>query len=195
MRMRVPVRRRRLRIKGRFDILRHRTEPLHHLLEHMIAPDAEGFVGKLRIRVSVADVPGEAHEIDRRLRADLDQWLRLSRDHDNRSVLKHQSITVAQHHRLRKIKQQLLAPLGREHDAPPYPVSSIEHNAIDRAGPVPCSGIRDTGNMPHGTHSGGLRTRSSRSARTASRVASLRNIHSAIEPPIRKMSKSNTHEV
>ena len=71
------------------------------------------------------------------LRADLDQRLRLPRHHDDRSILQHQPVAVAQHHRLREIEQQPRALLAGQHDAPPLAVVGIEHDAVDRAPNVP----------------------------------------------------------
>ena len=92
----------------------------------------------------IADVPREPHQIDRSLRADLDQLLRLSHHDDDRSVIEHEPVAIAQHHGLGKIEQQLHALFGREHDAPPHAVAGIERHAIDGTRAVPCSGVGDS---------------------------------------------------
>src|SRR2546423_8348929 len=101
--MMMVVRRGRLGIERRLDSIRYADEPLHHLLQHMIKPDAETLVAELNIRVPVADVPGEPHEIERCVRTYFDQRFRPSSHDDKRSIFQLQRIAITQHDRTGKV--------------------------------------------------------------------------------------------
>src|SRR5882757_5377665 len=182
-----------LGIERRIDWCRERAKALEHVLQHMIAPDAKAVVHELDVGVAVADVPGEPHEIERCFRADLDQPLRLSGHHDDRAVLQHEAIAVTHGHGLIEIEQQPRALLAGQYNAPPLAVIGVEHDAVDCLANGPTSRRPDCRNTLWRTHGGGLRTRSSRSARIISGVASLRNSHSAIALPMVKIIKGTIH--
>ena len=52
-----------LRIERRFDWRKPRAEPAQHVLDHMIAADAQPVADDLHVDVAVADVPGEPRQL------------------------------------------------------------------------------------------------------------------------------------
>src|SRR3569833_4205765 len=76
-----------LGIEHRLEKCEFRAKAAQHLLEHVIAPDAQVIAQDLHLCVAVADVPGEPREAGRARRRDLDQRLRLPRYAHNGSVL------------------------------------------------------------------------------------------------------------
>src|SRR5882672_3663986 len=99
------MRRSGLGIEWRIDRRRDRAKALEHVLQYMVAPDAEVLVHKLNVGVAVADVPGETDEIERRFRRHLDQLLGLSGHSDDRAIVQDEAIAIVQHDRALKIEQ------------------------------------------------------------------------------------------
>ncbi|KQT15011.1 hypothetical protein ASG57_32895 [Bradyrhizobium sp. Leaf396] len=82
-------------IERRLDLDHARAEPLHHLLDHVIAADAQGLRHDLGRQMAVAEMPADANEVVRIAAADLEQRLG-RRDHlDQAAVLQHQRIPAA----------------------------------------------------------------------------------------------------
>jgi len=59
------------RIERRLDLAGFRAEAAHHVGNHMVAADAQFCARDLRRQMSVAEVPGNAHEMFLVARADL----------------------------------------------------------------------------------------------------------------------------
>ena len=51
------------RIERRVDRRDNGALPAQHVLQHMIAPDAQRVADDLQLGVPIADVPGEPHQI------------------------------------------------------------------------------------------------------------------------------------
>jgi mannose-6-phosphate isomerase-like protein (cupin superfamily) len=126
-----------LRIERCFSRRHLRAKARHHLLQHMIAPDAEPVAGNLHIGVAVAEMPGEPHQFERRARRDLGERLGLTRDQHNPPVVEHDAVAVAQRHRLVEIEQEFGAALAREPDAAAMPVGGIEHDTVGSGRGIP----------------------------------------------------------
>ncbi len=86
-----------LGLERRLDGGEPRTEANQHLFEHMIAADAQAIADHLHLRVPVAEVPGEASQLGRVGRRDLNQRLRPSDYPHNGAILQHEAVAVAQH--------------------------------------------------------------------------------------------------
>ena len=70
-----------------------------HGFEHMVAANAQLSLRHLQVGVAIADVPGEAHQIERAAGGDFDQWLGTSLHRHDRSVVEHEAVAVAQRRR------------------------------------------------------------------------------------------------
>ena len=147
--MRMPVRGTRLRIEGGGERAHRRAEAAQHLLQHVIAADADAIADDLHVGVAIAEMPGEPHEVARRGRRDLDQLFRLTADAHNGAVFEHQPVAVTQRHRLLEIDQDFRAFFGREHDAAPLTIVGVEDDVVDGSGVVPLAGGSDGGNAVH----------------------------------------------
>src|SRR5439155_19975231 len=123
----------RLRIERRLDRRKPSAQPPDHILEHVVAADAQLPIGDLNVSMSVAKMPGEPHQIERGLGFDFDQRLGLAGDAHDRAVLEHEPIALPERRRTLEIEQKFAAALASEHDAPAVPLVGIEHDAIDRA--------------------------------------------------------------
>src|SRR5689334_22838017 len=69
-------------IERRLDLDHAGAEPSDHGLDDMIAPDAQALAGNLRRQMTIAEMPGNAHQMLRITPADLDQRLRRGDDFD-----------------------------------------------------------------------------------------------------------------
>src|SRR5262245_40302972 len=85
--MRMIVRHGCLRIERRFDRRDAGAEPAQHLLQNVIAADADSRAFNLHISMPVAKMPGQPHEFARRGRGDFSEFLVLARNHHDRTIL------------------------------------------------------------------------------------------------------------
>jgi hypothetical protein len=118
------------RIERRFDLHHAGTEPAHHLLDDMVAADAQRLGGDLRRQMTVAEMPGDAHEMRRVLAADFDQRLGRGDHLDQAAVFQHQRIATAQGDHLGKVEQEFQPARAGHGQAPPMPVVEFEHDRI-----------------------------------------------------------------
>ena len=110
-----------------------RAEPAQHLFQHAILPDAQPLAHDLNIGVAVSDMPGQARDLGRIGRHDLDQRLWLAGNQDDGAVVEHEAVAVVQHGRVRKIEQDLCAPLAAQDHAATMALIGIEHQPVDDA--------------------------------------------------------------
>lgn len=144
------LRRAGLRIESGLQQRHLRTQSAQHLLQHVVAPDADAVLHDLYVGVAVAEMPGQPHEFAWRGGPDLDQFLRLPADAHDGAIVQHQPVAVAQDHRLVEIEQDFRALLAGQHDAPPLAIVGVERNAVDGGGVGPLAGGGDGGNAVHG---------------------------------------------
>ena len=121
----------RLRIERRLDRARIGTELLHHVLQHVVAADADLRADELRIGVAVAEVPCKPHEAERACGADLQERLGQPDHAHDRAVVEHKPVAVLQRGRLRQVEQELCSALAFHHKASPLPIECVEHNMIN----------------------------------------------------------------
>jgi len=141
--VRMRVRRTGFGIEGGGERRHDRAETAQHLFQHMIAADTDAVTDYLHVGVPVAEMPGQPHEIARRICLDFRELFRLTADAHNGAILKDQPIAVAQRHRLLEIEQDSCALLAREHNAPPLAVVGIKDGTIDGGAFGPLAGQRD----------------------------------------------------
>ena len=119
-----------LGIERRLDLDDARAEPLHHRLDDVIPADAQALRHDLRRQMAVAEMPGDANQMQRIGAPDLDQGLG-GRDHlDQPAVLQHQRVAAAQRDRVFQIEQEFQPARPRHRHPPPVPVVEIEHDGI-----------------------------------------------------------------
>jgi hypothetical protein len=119
-----------LGVEWRFDLGRLGAESAYHLLDHVIATDAQPFGHDLHRQMPIAEVPGNLHEVHGVAATDLEQWLR-GRDHlDQPPVFQHQRIAAAQCDHVGEVEQKLQAAGAGHRHAPPMAVVEFEHDRI-----------------------------------------------------------------
>jgi len=91
-----------LRIEWRVNRSEPRAEPAQHILDHMIAANAQPIADDLHVDMPVTDVPGKPRQFVAVGGGDFDQRLRPADDANNAAVVEHETIAVAQSGRLRQ---------------------------------------------------------------------------------------------
>jgi len=80
--------------------------------------------------MSVAEMPGDANQMQRVGAADFDQRFG-SRDHlDQAAVFQHQRIAAAQRDRIFQVEQEFETARSRHRHPSPVPIVEIEHHGI-----------------------------------------------------------------
>ena len=125
------------------------AKPAQHVLQHVVAADAEFVVHDLYIRVAVAEMPGKPHRIDRTAGRNLDQFLRRTRNQHDRPIVERQPVAVAQSHRPGEIDHELGALFRGQDDPPALAVARLEHDAVAGGRFVPSSRLLDVRDAPH----------------------------------------------
>jgi hypothetical protein len=121
-----------LRIEWRLDLDRSGPQPLHHRLNHVIAPDAQTFRCDLCRQMTIAEMPGDTNQMLRILAADFHQRLGRRNHFDQPAIFKRQGVTAPQRDRLFQIEQEFEPARARHHHAPPVTVVEIKHHGIGR---------------------------------------------------------------
>jgi hypothetical protein len=125
------------RIERRLDRRKLRAETAKHVLDHVVAADAQPLAGDLQVDMAVADVPGEPRQFLRIGRRDLDQRLGLADNPHHGAVVEDEAVAVVQGRRLRQIEQKPGAALAGQDDAAAMAVVRVERDLVDGAGAVP----------------------------------------------------------
>ena len=130
------------RVERRLELGQPRAQSAQHVLDHMVAADAQKFADNLHVDVPVADMPGEPRQRVG-VGGDLDQRLRAPDDTDDGTVVEHEAVAVMQGSRLRQIEEKPGAAVGAEHDAPAMTLMRVERDGIDGGPIVPMAGGLD----------------------------------------------------
>src|SRR5450432_1175936 len=101
-------------IERRLDLDHARAKPLHHRLDHMVAPDPQAFRHDLGRQMAVAEMPGDPNQVLRILSTNFEQRLRRRDDFDQPVIVEHQRVAAAQRNRVFQIEQEL-QPLRAGH--------------------------------------------------------------------------------
>jgi hypothetical protein len=119
-------------IERRLDLDDPRAEPLHHRLDDMIAPNAQALRHDLGRQMAVAEMPGDADQMQGVGAADFNQRLGGGHHLDQPAVFQHQRVAAAQRDGVFEIKQEFQPTRPRHRRPPPVPVVEIEHDGIGR---------------------------------------------------------------
>ena len=117
-------------IEWRFDFDDAGAEALHHVLDDMVAADAQATGSDLRRQMAIAEVPGNANQMCGLGAANLDQRLGGSDHLDQPAVFQHQRIATSQRDGGFEVEQEL-EPAGAGHrHAAAMPIVEIEHDGV-----------------------------------------------------------------
>lgn len=124
------------RIERRFDGDDARAEATHHFLDDVIAPDAQSLANDLGRQMTIAEMPGDPHQMLRIGAANLNERLGRRDDLDQPPVFQHQRIAATQRHGLFQVQQELQPARAGYRHAPPVPVVETENHRIGGFGPT-----------------------------------------------------------
>jgi hypothetical protein len=119
-------------IERRFDRDDAGAEAARHILDDVIAPDAQAFLQQFGRQMAIAEMPGDPHQGGGVGAANFSQGLGRSDDFDDPPVLQRQAIAGPQHHRLRQIEQEGQTPNPGHRHAPAIAIVVIENDRIRR---------------------------------------------------------------
>ena len=123
-------------VERRFDLDNAGAQSARHILDDMIAPDAQTFLEQFGRQVAIAEVPGDARQRGGVGAADLRQFFGRCDNFDNASIVQRQAIAGSQHHRLWQVEQKGEAAHAGHRNAAPITVVIIENDCVGRlAGP------------------------------------------------------------
>jgi hypothetical protein len=105
-----------------------RTQPRHHLGQHVIRLDVDGLGRDLGRRVAVAQMPSDPSERPSVMPKDLVEGLWRRNHRHSAAILEDKRIAVLQAHRLRQVEQKAQASLPLHHDAPPVALIEVERH-------------------------------------------------------------------
>ena len=150
-----------LGVEGCLDRADLAAEARYHLLDHVVAADAQARAHDLHRQVAVAEVPGELKQVIRTLGADLAERFGRADHLDEAPIFQLHRIAGAQGHGLLEVEQEFKATYGVKHDPPPVTIVEFQHDAVRRlALPV---ALRDHFTGPD--HLGSFNSIASRGAR------------------------------
>ena len=144
------MRRTGLRIERRVERRDRGAEARRHLLQHVIAPDAEPVADDLHVGMAVAEVPGELHQRERGPDGNLSQGFGLTGHQHDPAIVHHDAVAIAQRDGFIEVQQELGAAFALEHDATAVPVARIEHDKVTCVGRIPESGAANSPAALHG---------------------------------------------
>ena len=121
-------------LEGRLDMAHLRAEATHHVLQHMVATDAQAIGEDLRRGMAIADVIGDAGELARVSATRLRQLLGRGDDFDQPPVLQHQRVAAAQNHGVRQVEQEFGSARRLHRHAAAMPAFVIQHDRVGRRG-------------------------------------------------------------
>jgi len=118
------------RIERRLDLDDARAQPFHHRLDDVIPANAQPFWHDLRRQMTIAEMPGDPHQMERINPADFDQRLGRSNHLDQPAVFQYQRIAAAQRDRVFQVEQEFEPARAGHRHPPPVPIVEIEHDGI-----------------------------------------------------------------
>lgn len=129
---------------------RHRTAlPTHHLGEDMVVLDVERVGRDLGRGVAVADMPGDAHQPQRVVGADLQQALGRRPDQDEPAILQLDRVAVVERGRLVEIEQDIEAGVALQRQTPAAAILMVERQGLDDAVRLDRGFANDGGGAQH----------------------------------------------
>lgn len=120
-----------LGLERALDLAHRAALAADHLGEDMVVLDIDRIGGDLGRGVAVADMPGDAHQAQRVLGADLEQALRRGLDQDEATILQLDRVAVVQCGRLVEIEQNVEPAIALERDAAAVAVLMVEGQRLD----------------------------------------------------------------
>jgi hypothetical protein len=119
-----------LRFEGAFDLRDLAAKLARHILNHLIAANANTIGQNLHGQMTIAQMPSHARQITRLCDADFGEWLGCRHHFDQAPIFEHKCIAMAQHDGFGQIKQEGEALHAGHSDPAAMTLFKIEHNRI-----------------------------------------------------------------
>ena len=107
------------------------SEPVEHVLDHMIGPNSEKLIVNFDRQMPISQMPGEARKLIGVLMSDLDNGLGSGVNLYQPPIVELQTVSVGHRDHLRKIEKDIFALIRNQANAAPMARVEIES---DRAG-------------------------------------------------------------
>jgi hypothetical protein len=120
------------RIERRLDLDHAGTEFGRHVGDDVVAPNPQVFGKQLCRQMPIAEMPGNARQMQRIGATNFEQGLRRGKDLNQPAVLQHQRIAVTQERGVGKVEQERQAARSGHRLTAAVPIIIIEHHTIDR---------------------------------------------------------------
>jgi len=121
-----------LGVEGCLDRADLAAEARYHLLDHVVAADAQARTHDLHRQVAVAEVPGELKQVIRTLGADLAERFGRADHLDEAPIFQLHRVAGAQGHGLLEVEQEFKATHCVKRDPPPVTIVEFQHDAVRR---------------------------------------------------------------
>jgi hypothetical protein len=119
-------------IERRFDGDDAGAEAARHILDHMVAPDAQAFLHEFGRQVAIAEMPGDPNKSGGIGAANFSQWLGGGDDLDDTPVIEGQTVAGPQHHGVRQVEQEGETPHPGHRHPPAVAVVIIQNDRVSR---------------------------------------------------------------
>jgi hypothetical protein len=127
-------------------------EPARHILDHMIAPDAQAFLHQFGRQMAIAEMPGDPDQGGGIGAPNFGQWFGGGDDFDDAPVVERQTVAGPQHHGVRQVEQEGEAAHSGHRHATAVAVVIIENDRVSRF-PGPGAGGTNGMSVLHGGRS------------------------------------------
>jgi len=144
------MRRAYLRVKRRIDCRDRGAEAGRHLLQHVIAPDAQPVADDLHVGVAIAEMPGKLHQRERCPDGHFSQGFSLAGNQHDPAIVEHDAVAIAQRHSLIEVQQELGAALTLQDNATAMPIARVEDDEVGCVGWIPEPGAANGPAALHG---------------------------------------------
>ena len=123
-------------VEWRFDLDHGCAEAPRHILDDVVAPNAQALFQQFCRQVAVAKMPGDSHQRGGVRAADFRQFFGRGDNLDDASVVQRETVAGAQHHRLGQVEQKGEAAHAGHRDTAPIAIVVIKDDRVGRfAGP------------------------------------------------------------
>src|SRR5262245_9251753 len=130
-------------LEGSSHVHKIRSQPMEHLFDHMVRPNAKNMASNFCRQMPISQVPGKTRKLTGILMPDFDNNLGGSPNLQQPSIVKFQAVSVRHGNRLRKVKEHIFTLVRPQADATAMPRVIIESDGACRVflRPLPCGAM------------------------------------------------------
>ena len=121
-----------LGFKRSFNVNDLCAKPAQHVLDHAIPTNAKLGAVDLDRQMTIAEVPGQPHDVMRIATTNLAELLRRGNDLNQSAIIEQKPIAMTQRHGVREIEQKRHSAHACHRQTATMAVNMIKHNAVSR---------------------------------------------------------------